>query len=84
MTINQFTREHVVMGSRWQWVGYPQDDGRSVTLVSAYKVEGVSDWVYMPGVTLTVREAESQEDRFNEFVDNFLQHSKEGSDGTPE
>ncbi len=74
--IKQFAREHLVMGARWQWVGYPRDDEHTVTLLTAFKSEG-GKWTYQPTLELETRNDESQEERFDAFVDTFLRQSKE-------
>lgn len=73
--LNAFTREAIVAGVLWQWVGDTIDDGRTVTVRTGYKVDG--RWTHFPPIRIETRDDEPQEARFNEFVDHFLQQAKE-------
>lgn len=72
-------REAVIQGARWQWTGKPIHNDRAVLLLSGYqvKVSGRGKWTYFPAIELECAKDQAPEDRFNQFVDNFLQHAKE-------
>jgi len=73
--LNAFTREAIVAGAKWQWVCDTLGDGRTITIRTGFKTEG--KWTHFAPIQIEIRDVESQEVRFNEFVDNFLQTAKE-------
>ena len=74
-TTDNWVREAIVAGALWQWVATARDDGRSIFMLTGYRVDG--NWTYLPATTIETRKDETQRERFDEFVDTFLGHAKE-------
>lgn len=77
MKFNAFARDIEIKETTWQFVGdVPVDSDRLVWIRAGYQ-DHEGSWQHFPTAEVEARDGQTQEERFNEFVDRFATRAEE-------